>query len=430
MRVRDPVHGTIPVTDLEVGLIDSPFYQRLRHVKQLGFGELAFPGATHTRHAHSMGAMHVAGRLFDAAVAPLQLPDAEAQALRRVVRAATLLHDVGHMPLSHASERIAPQRARLQLPAWVTGLAHGLADPVQASHEDFTVKLLLASSLTPVLGRALEGTGFSPEAVASLIVGREPPGGSPFRSRGRDLAPLLRQLVSGELDADRMDYLLRDSFFTGVKYGQYDMDWMVQNLWPVEIGDRVFLGLSRVAVFAFEDFLLSRFHMFVSVYYHHTAICFDELLRRYYADAPGEFEIPPEPEGFLTCDDVALWHTLRGSRSRWARRLVERDGFKLLVQATARDVGYDLDAIVAALTAAGIEHFRAASRGVLSKYFGGVESAGPGLYVLDRATGRHTPITSYTPLYQRYADHVTIDRIYVDDQRAPEALAILQRLTR
>lgn len=430
MRVRDPVHGTIPVTDLEVGLIDSPFYQRLRHVKQLGFGELAFPGATHTRHAHSMGAMHVAGRLFDAAVAPLHLSEAQTQALRRVVRAATLLHDVGHMPLSHASERIAPLRARLGLPGWVTGVAPGAPDPAQASHEDFTVKLLLDSSLTPVLLRALEGTGVGPDAVASLIVGREPPGGSPFCVQGRDLAPLLRQLVSGELDADRMDYLLRDSFFTGVKYGQYDMDWMVQNLWPVEVAGKVYLALSRVAVFAFEDFLLSRFHMFVSVYYHHTAICFDELLRRYYADAPGEFEIPPEPEAFLLCDDVALWHTLRGSRSRWAQRLVARRGFKLLLQATARDAGYDVGAIVSALQAAGIEQFRATSHGVLSKYFGGVEAQGPGLYVLDRATGRHTPITRYTPLYQRYADEVTIDRVYVDEQQAAQATAILQRLTR
>lgn len=424
MRVRDPIHGTIPVADPEVGLIDSPFYQRLRHIKQLGFGELAFPGATHTRHAHSMGAMHVASRLFDAAVSQLKLSEAEVARLRRVVRVATLLHDVGHMPLSHASERIAPARATLKLPAW-TG-----ADGGQASHEDFTIKLLLDSSLTAVLQRALEGTGFGPEAVASLVVGREPPGGSPFRVGEHDLAPLLRQLVSGELDADRMDYLLRDSFYTGVKYGQYDIDWVIQNLWPAPVNGKVYLALSKVAVFAFEDFLLSRYHMFVSVYYHHTAICFDELLRRYYGDAPGEFEIPPDPEQFLTCDDVALWWTLRRSKSRWASRLVNRRGFKMILQVTARDVGYDLDAVERGLSAAGIEHFRTASKGVLSKYFAGGEAGGTGLYVLDRGTDRLTPITSYTPLYQRYADTVTIERIYVDDARADEAQAILRRLTR
>jgi len=424
MRVRDPIHGTIPVADTEVALIDSAFYQRLRHVKQLGFGELAFPGATHTRHAHCLGAMHLASRLFDAALAPLELPEADRARLRRVVRAATLLHDLGHMPLSHASERIAPARARLGLPAWL-GVE---PEATQASHEDFTAKLLLDSSLTPVLARSLEGTGFSPEAVVSLIAGKEPPGGSPFQVGARELAPILRQLVSGELDADRMDYLLRDSFFTGVKYGQYDLDWMVQNLWPAEISGEVFLALSKVAVFAFEDFLLSRYHMFVSVYYHHTAICFDELLQRCYAESPGEFEIPPEPEAFLHCDDVQLWTALRASKSRWAERLVRRRGFKMLVEATGRDAGYDLDGLDRALSAAGIEHFRTASKGVLSKYFAG--GGGPNLYVLDRATQHLTPVTQYTPLYQRYAETITLERIYVDDARAADAFEIFRKQSR
>ncbi|MBS2026822.1 MAG: HD domain-containing protein [Deltaproteobacteria bacterium] len=419
MRVRDPIHGTIPVADSEVGLIDSPFYQRLRHIKQLGFGELAFPGATHTRHAHCLGAMHVASRLFDAVVSPLKLADADVARLRRAVRVATLLHDVGHLPLSHAAESIAPARAALKLPAWLGN------DSGQASHEDFTAKLLLDSSLTHVLQTALEGTGFGPEAIASLVAGVEPPGGSPFQIGGRDVMPLLRQLVSGELDADRMDYLLRDSFFTGVKYGAYDLDWIIQNLWPAELNGKAYLALSKVAVFAFEDFLLSRYHMFVSVYYHHTAICFDELLRRYYADARGEFEVPTDPNGFLACDDVALWHTLRRSKSRWAERIVRRRGFKMIAQVTAQDAGYDLDALVRELKGAGIEHFRTASKGVLSKYFVGGGTAG--LYVLDRGTGRLTPITQYTPLYQRYADTVTLERVYVDDARSDEARAILQR---
>src|SRR5262244_3016118 len=132
MRIRDPIHGTLPVSADEAAVVDSVWYQRLRHVRQLGFGELAFPGATHTRHAHSLGAMHVASRLFDAAFASLELPDADRSALRRVVRAATLLHDIGHMPLSHASERIAPKRASLSLPVWAVPDQEG-----QASHEDF-----------------------------------------------------------------------------------------------------------------------------------------------------------------------------------------------------------------------------------------------------------------------------------------------------
>src|SRR5215470_19547607 len=113
MRIRDPIHGTISLDAREKAVVDHPFYQRLRHVKQLGFGDLAFPGATHTRHAHSLGAMHVASRLFDAVCASADLsPEAKGR-FRVAVRLAVLCHDIGHMPLSHASEAIAPPRASL-----------------------------------------------------------------------------------------------------------------------------------------------------------------------------------------------------------------------------------------------------------------------------------------------------------------------------
>ena len=141
MRIRDPIHGTISVTDAEKAVIDSPFYQRLRHVRQLGFGELAFPGATHTRHAHSLDAMHVGSRLFDFVSAGAGLPADVGGRFRTALRLAVLCHDLGHMPLSHASEQIAPARAALGLPGWLTD------GKGQASHEDFTAKILLDSDL-------------------------------------------------------------------------------------------------------------------------------------------------------------------------------------------------------------------------------------------------------------------------------------------
>src|SRR5512132_2291928 len=119
MRIRDPIHGTIPVSEPEKAVIDSRFFQRLRSIRQLGFGDLAFPGATHTRHAHSLGAMHVSSRLFDAVASRVSLPPGVRDRFRAAVRLAVLCHDLGHMPLSHASERIAPPRSRLSLPSWL-----------------------------------------------------------------------------------------------------------------------------------------------------------------------------------------------------------------------------------------------------------------------------------------------------------------------
>ena len=324
------------------------------------------------------------------------------------------------MPLSHASESIAPQRAALKLPSWVQG-----DDQRQASHEDFTVRLLLDSSLSQLISEKFARSGIEPEHVASLVSGDQPPKGSPFIDQGLDWAPLLRSLVSGELDADRMDYLLRDSFFTGVNYGRYDFDWIVQNLNAAQKDGKAYLALSRAAAFAFEDFLLSRYHMFLSVYYHHTSVSFDLMLKRYYAEAQGEFEIPADPEAFLYCDDVELWRTLRRSKNRWADRIVTRRGFKRVAEFTERDEDYDLAALDKALEAAGIEHFSVESRGVLSRYFDQGESTS--LFIIDVSSGRLTEVSKYTPLYQRYAGAVRLSRVYARPDQAIEARAVVAR---
>ncbi|HEY8207320.1 MAG TPA: HD domain-containing protein [Myxococcaceae bacterium] len=420
MRIRDPIHGTIAVSDEERAVIDTRFYQRLRGVRQLGFGDMAFPGATHTRHAHSLGAMHVSSRVFDAAAAGADLPEGVRSRFRAAVRLAVLCHDLGHMPFSHASEAIAPARASLGLPAWLGGSAG------QASHEDFTCKIVLDSAVAECIRSKFAPMGIGPEAVAGLIAGASPPSGVDFGHGGVDYAPLLRAIVSGELDADRMDYLLRDSLFSGVNYGRYDLDWIVQNLGTAVQGGAAYLALSRGAAFAFEDFLLSRYHMFLSVYYHHTTVNFDHMLRRYYEEAPGEFEIPTALEAFLECDDGALWQALRRSSNRWAQRIVARRPYKLLAQFTERDAGYDLPSLTAALSRESVEHFTVESEGVLSKYF--QDGGGPSLFIRDTSTGRLTEVARYVPLYQRYSSAVRLSRIYVLPEQIAAARGVLTRV--
>jgi uncharacterized protein len=410
------------LSDQERALVDSRFYQRLRHVRQLGFGDLAFPGATHTRHAHSLGAMNVASRLFDAMTAHTSMSTEARERFRAAVRVAVLSHDLGHMPLSHASESIAPPRRALALPEW-------MGDPDgQASHEDFTAKILLDSSLTPLLTQVYAPLGITPAQVAGLVTGLFPAGtSSGFSDGGLDWTPALRAIVSGELDADRMDYLLRDSFFTGVNYGRYDIEWILQNVSVEQREGRAVMALSKAAVFAFEDFLLSRYHMFLSVYYHHTSVSFDHMLRRYYLESPGEFEIPADPEAFLECDDMALHLTLRRSKNEWARRIVQRRGYRRVAQFTERDEDYDLAELSAALTQAGLEHFTIESRGVLSKYF--EDGDNPSLYVVDRSSGRLMEVARYTPLYQRFAGAVRLSRIYVKPEQVDAARPLVARLT-
>src|SRR5205823_4284482 len=400
----------------ERALIDSPQYQRLRNVKQLGFADLAFPGATHTRYAHGLGAMAMATKVFDAFAPQLEMERDDRARLRQTLRLAVLFHDLGHAPLSHATEAIMPDIAELRVPDW----AREPGDR-RAGHEDYTLKLLLDSALCAEIRRRFSTIGIEPEHVAGLICGRPSPGAYPYRSRGRDLLPILRQVVSGELDADRMDYLQRDSFFTGVNYGKFDADWIIQNLAAVEREGRVYLGLAHRAVFAFEDFLLSRYHMFLSVYFHYASVGYEVLLQRYCDTSGGEYQLPADVDQYLEHDDVTLLAALRASKNAWARRIVRRNGYRLLVE-----VGPSLDAGATAqleeqrarLEEAGIDSFTTLSRGILSTY--GREAT---LYV--RSPRGEVPIAEYTPLYERYAEAAMLARLYVPPERFDEARRVL-----
>lgn len=399
-------------------MIDAPFFQRLRWVRQMGFADAAFPGATHTRYVHALGACHVSGRIFESILQHLPpLPERERERLRAALRIAVLLHDLGHPPFSHSSEFILPARAALGLPSWIAP-AEG-----QATHEDYTLKILLDSDLTELLAEVYGEIGISPEAIASLISGLSPPGGPPFVVDGVDYTPLLRHIVSSEVDADRMDYLLRDSFFTGASYGTYDLAWLIENIGAHVHGNRAELALGSRAIIAFEDFLLSRYHMFLTVYYHRTPICFDRMLREYFKESPGEYEIPADPAAYLACDDVQLLHALRTSTNRWAQRIAERRPFRLLIEASNYDKGWDFDAVKKTLERAEIEFFDTQSQGVVSKYFGAKSAATIWVHVKNQ--DKFVPLEEYTPLYQRYQDRVQIQRIYVDPARAEDARRIL-----
>src|SRR4051812_48326261 len=179
MHIRDPIHGAIELTADERALIDSPQYQRLRNVKQLGFADLAFPGATHTRYAHGLGAMAMATKVFDALAPKLELDPADRERFRQTLRLAVLFHDLGHAPLSHATERIMPPVRDLRMPAWV---ARDTGDR-QADHEDYTLKLVLDSGLAAEIHRRMGPRGIEPAHIAALISGKKPPGENPFTSR-------------------------------------------------------------------------------------------------------------------------------------------------------------------------------------------------------------------------------------------------------
>ena len=228
--IKDSVHDYIRLDELGAALLDTPAVQRLRHIKQLSTVRLVFPAANHTRFEHSLGVYHLAVRALDS----LSVDETTA----RHVRAAALLHDIGHGPYGHQTEELIERR---------TGRDHDQLD------------WLLTDTDRPVV-QVLERHDLDPERVADLIAGE-----------GR-----LGALVSGELDVDRMDYLVRDAHHTGVPYGTIDHDRLVREL-RLENGELV---LREGNVTTAESLLVARSLMNAVVYRHHVSRIAGAMLER------------------------------------------------------------------------------------------------------------------------------------------------------
>ena len=146
MEIRDPVHGSIHILDEEIPIVRDDFFQRLRNIKQLGFSEYVFPGATHNRFIHSIGVMHVAEKAFDRLFKET-LFEKDIQRLKETFKLACLLHDVGHAPLSHSTETVMPKLSELNIPIDFLSKKDQKTDR-QATHEDYTIKSIVDSSFT------------------------------------------------------------------------------------------------------------------------------------------------------------------------------------------------------------------------------------------------------------------------------------------
>lgn len=238
---RDPVHNIInlrtdqPEGQLMVRLIDAYEFQRLRRIKQLGLALYTYQGAEHSRFTHSLGVQHLMTRVLDR----LQENHPISAADRMAARAAALLHDVGHGSFSHVTEKV-----------------------LGFHHEEWTVRAVLSEETE--IGQILRSYSEElPRRVADLIEGKFQP-------------TFLGQLVSSQLDVDRMDYLLRDSLMTGAKYGIYDLEWIINAL---AVDGRERLYVAARGLYAVEEYLQARYYMFRQVYFHRTLRSAEAVLK-------------------------------------------------------------------------------------------------------------------------------------------------------
>ena len=247
--IRDPLWNNIRIDPLALELVATPPFQRLRYVRQLGLAHLVYPGATHTRFEHALGAYHLARRALN-----LLEERREFERLSRdecdITRVAALLHDLGHYPFSHALEEI--------------GALH---------HEEVARPLITSGPVADALTRALGGG--APERIMALI-------------RGESASPL-QGLISGSFDLDKLDYLRRDAFMCGVSYGSIDVDRLLHSLIILDVDDRGpatrEVGLVEKGLAALESLLFAKYQMYRNVYWHHAVRSATAMYKRLVADA-------------------------------------------------------------------------------------------------------------------------------------------------
>lgn len=295
--IRDPIHGNLTISRDELQVLDAPEMQRLRRVRQLGFVYFVYPSATHSRFEHSLGAFHIAGRIAEA----VGLENDEAEQ----VKLAALLHDLGHGPYSHSSE-IASNFFK------------------KTTHEMYTSKIIKKSAVSD----ALKDTGHNPDEIAKIATGRKKPNSD---------------IVSGDIDADRMDYLMRDSYYTGAAYGIVDLDHLLLKLMMTKQG----LVVDEEGLSAVESMLIARYLMYPAVYSHKTSRIADSMFTNALIECLQEkaFTI----DELFRMDDAEVFQKIRshgGEGENLLDSIERRDLHKAALRLSKEDFGKSFEEIM------------------------------------------------------------------------------------
>jgi HD superfamily phosphohydrolase len=331
--MRDPIHEYIHVDKKVIWeCINSPEFQRLRRIHQLGPAMYVYHSAEHSRFSHCLGVYEITRRMIDEVIQQENLSEFD----RISVMCAALLHDLGHGPFSHSFEQLT-----------------------NIKHEDFSVSLLQSdSTVHDILKQAHPDL---PQSVIDII-------------KHSHKNPLLSQLISGQLDADRMDYLLRDAYFSGTSYGKFDLERMFRTMRVVE--DKLVIKLS--GVHTVEDYIMARYHMYWQVYYHPVSRSVEAILHGFFKRLtflynqdsksiqglelfiPFLNKQPISNKDFLALDEPSFLHLLKVAMnhpdeilSDFAERVINRRLFEYVdvedeahvdsIKKRLQDLGYDLN---------------------------------------------------------------------------------------
>ena len=414
-KVRDPIYGYIWLTDQELAIVDTPLFQRLRRVHQLALTKYVYPSAEHSRFSHSLGVLQAATRIFQELFKNKKAhgegwdKGRQCQMLKKL-RLAALLHDIGHQPFSHGGEESFL--------------------PARVKHEDVTAHII--GNYKPIAGVISE---MDIQGVDLF-----------FKPNPSSRDATLRMILSGELDADRADYLLRDSHCCGVKYGQYDFERYVQAFQLTWEGGAPKLNVHEGDIYVLEAFLMARYHYSLQVLFHRTRVGYDLVLTKYLQTKSLRGELPQicksagpglveemDFEQFEARDDCAMFEEIKEDArggDRWARMLLRQEHLRaVLDENCCRENAEDrYRQAIAALTSAKLvadEDFFVYTRSVkLSNMIRDGETnekpeqePASGINVLDRQENVLGDIKQFSRLIQNFSKPLSLYRVYAAPER-------------
>lgn len=413
-EIRCPVYGFIQLTDWEWQIISQPAFQRLRRIRQLAWTDHVYPGAMHTRFEHVLGVMHMATMLYEGVAQ--RSADILKSALgynqdglnrdRVLVRLAALLHDVGHAPFSHAAEDLLPKN-------------NATGEPYK--HERYSAEIVRRYFADVIKnGGAFANYRITAEEVANFLEGKHEAGRALF----------WRDLIDGQMDADRMDYLLRDSLHSGVGYGRYDWPRLVHTVVAVpatQEGDTR-IGVMEGGWHAAEGLIVARYFMFTQVYFHKTRVIFDYHLKEALAEMLPDNRFP-KPTGsdldeYLSWDDWRVLGLLAdGKGGEHGCRLASRDHYREITHTPETPTAEDLEQL---------NKWRAALGDILAAEIPAEKSwykAGPADVQILTETPKSEvkPLSTYSSVVKNIQT-VRQVRLYARPEQRDEACSLLEKI--
>lgn len=422
-QFRDPVHGFIEVTEDEKRIIDSKPFQRLRYIKQLATTNLVYHGAEHTRFGHSLGVMHLVSKTFDAVTeknpklfsGKQKDNEKKCKYYRQILRLIALTHDLGHAPFSHASEELFPAKKR---------------------HEDYTKDIIFNTEIADYIneiGRKFQQEHGEEYCITPQIIWMIYNGDVFEDGYVTPDFQFLQGFMDGELDCDKMDYLLRDSMFCGVSYGTYDLERFISTLTVYKSEKTMKLAIEKGGIQALEEFILARYFMFIQVYFHKTRRYFDKQLVKALKVILPEEHYPESTETFLEWDDNRVMYELKKSTHPDVKAFVERKTMTCVYETPAHAGSAEVDKFdmirnrlqeKCQKKSILIDKVDKAAHKLLPLYFATKDKdddSGKAIIILDRKASKPRNLMEESRILNSIIEPINICRIYVDKSEAEKA---------